>query len=102
MGLFEKAKTALVRREVKRYLDRAQAWVAEQRRTPMVFWKALGVAFLAGAAAAASDAVMNGFTLDEHGLIRLCTSALSGGLIAAASYLKQSPIKPKDQQEPGK
>lgn len=99
MGLFEKAKTALVRREVKRYLDRAQAWVAEQRRTPMVFWKALGVAFMAGAAAAASDAVMNGFTLDEHGLIRLGTSALAGGLIAVAAYLKQSPVKP---QEPGK
>lgn len=94
MGLIEKAKAALIRREAKHYLAKLQAWVEDQRRRPMVFLKALGVAFLGGAASAASDALLNGTTFDKAGMLRLGATALAGGLIAAAAYLKQSPIKP--------
>lgn len=102
MGLIARGKTWLAARYLSSYIRLAQDWLAQQkaglsgREGDMGVWaKALGAAFVGGFLTAASDALANGFSLDKAGLIRLATSAVAGGLVAAAAYLKQSPLKPE-------
>lgn len=102
MGLIAKGKSWLAARYLRAAIKAAQEWAEKQRaglagqEGNMVWAKALGAAFIGGVATAAADALANGFTLDKAGLIRLGTAALAGGLVAAAGYLKQSPIKPPE------
>lgn len=104
MGLIAKGKAWLLARYLRIWIASAQAWVKAQqagapgREGDMGVWaKALGAAFVGGFLTAASDALANGFSLDRAGLIRLATSAFAGGLVAAAAYLKQSPLAAKPE-----
>jgi hypothetical protein len=104
MGLLRKGKEWLAGKVAARQLDawsrdieRWRAKVALEEMSMKTFLRALGVAFLGGVAAAGADAIgSGGFSFAPEALWHLGAVSIAGGLVAAAMYLKQSPLPKKD------
>jgi hypothetical protein len=105
VGLRSWAKAKVVQKAGQRAARELGAWAAEEQArlavtngeasTMSVWLKALGVAFASGVSVAVADFISNGVEFSKAGLLHIAAAALAGGLVAAAAYLKQSPLTGK-------